>query len=265
MLSIIGDAPYKTQGKWNARMVTVQCDCGAVKDVAAKGVRAGHIKSCGCASGKGEKTIEEACGGMEHDFLTVAGETFGPKPARGASQRLAICICGCGKEFTASPSAIKHNRIRGCGCRASTHGLSDTSEYGIWCGIKARCFNENNPSYYRYGGRGITMCERWSDYANFIADMGPRNSPEDTCERMDNDGNYEPDNCIWASRAVQALNKSSIIKFKVDKSTFKLIEFAAETGVRVNWLYHQVQEKGRPMSEIIRDIRIALDKYAAAE
>lgn len=87
----------------------------------------------------------------------------------------------------------------------TTHGMKNTPTYTSWCAMKQRCTNSKRPSYNYYGGRGITYCERWKDFNNFLADMGVR--PEGTSlDRIDSNGNYEPDNCRWATYKVQARN-----------------------------------------------------------
>ena len=79
--------------------------------------------------------------------------------------------------------------------------------YWVWAAMRQRCENPSNPAYDRYGGRGITCCERWHRFPLFLEDMGPRPTPQHTLERLNNDKGYAPDNCIWATRREQSLNK----------------------------------------------------------
>ena len=86
------------------------------------------------------------------------------------------------------------------------HGMSRTSTYHIWQTMRQRCSNPNATAYASYGGRGITVCDRWQEFENFLADMGER--PEGlSLERVNNNGNYEPGNCVWATRKAQAANR----------------------------------------------------------
>ena len=95
-----------------------------------------------------------------------------------------------------------------------THGMSSSPEYKSWCGIKERCLNANNPKWKDYGGRGIKVCQSWHRFENFIEDMGKKPSKKHSVDRIDNDGNYEPDNCRWATQLQQARNKRDVKTYR---------------------------------------------------
>lgn len=122
------------------------------------------------------------------------------------------CSCDCGKESVASTWDLCLGHTKSCGClrhesRNKTHGMGDSTEYRIWCGMKSRCFNKRDVAFAHYGGRGISVCPRWrSSFEAFLADMGMRPSPNLSLDRIDNGGNYEPENCRWATRKQQLQN-----------------------------------------------------------
>lgn len=131
------------------------------------------------------------------------------------------CQCECGREKIVSGEHLRRGLIKSCGCYRvefgrkvgssfSTHRMTDTPEYQVWANMKDRCSNKRNGSFDRYGGRGIEVCDRWlGSFENFLADMGKRPSPNHSLDRWpNNDGNYDPGNCRWATRSQQQKNKN---------------------------------------------------------
>lgn len=118
-----------------------------------------------------------------------------------------------------------------CGCKQRTHGMSDTPEYRAFQKMWNRCTREAEDSYPHYGGRGIRVDAKWSTFEAFFADMGPRPSPAHSLERIDNNGNYTKDNCVWATRSEQVNNRRNTIRLTLDGVTKPLATWAAERGL----------------------------------
>jgi hypothetical protein len=154
------------------------------------------------------------------------------------------CKCDCGRIKTFAAGNLR--RIsRACGsCRkmpsgssapAFVHGRSKSPEFRSWRSMKARCLSESHSEYRHYGGRGITICERWESFVAFFDDMGPR--PKGTSlDRIDNNGNYEPGNCRWATTTEQSRNRRNSVDLTVDGVTKPLVEFAKDSGINQNTL-----------------------------
>lgn len=130
-----------------------------------------------------------------------------------------------------------------------THGLSrnpkgrHTSEYNAWMNMRQRCENPNFIGYSRYGGRGISVCDRWSYFANFIEDMGPKPSPRHTLDRTDTNGNYEPSNCRWATRKEQSANRRNTMLI----NGRPLVDVCEEAGVSPTTVWSRIL-RGWPQS-----------------
>lgn len=127
-------------------------------------------------------------------------------------------VCECGTTKVVAGTSLLGRKAVSCGCLRRemldrgnpTHGMSDAPEYEIWCGMVRRCTNPNNHAWPRYGGRGITVCDRWREsFETFLADVGPRPSDKHSIDRINNDGNYEPGNCRWATAREQVQNSST--------------------------------------------------------
>jgi len=145
-----------------------------------------------------------------------------------------ICICDCGKTVNVNGNSLRSGRTKSCGCLraeslsqlAKKHGLVNSPEYGVWQAMKKRCYDAKNSDYARYGGRGITVCDRWiNSFENFISDMGKRPNGY-SIDRINVDGNYEPSNCKWASSVEQANNKSNNAKYTYGAETHTIAEWA---------------------------------------
>jgi len=124
-----------------------------------------------------------------------------------------LCRCFCGRLFECRQNSLRSGNTRSCGClryRNTIRGENEhiTAEYRAWAEMKRRCYNSRCGCYMRYGGRGIIVCSRWLlSYRLFLQDMGRKPSVKHSIDRINNDGNYEPTNCRWATPHEQAVNK----------------------------------------------------------
>lgn len=152
-----------------------------------------------------------------------------------------VCLCNCGKEWTAQADNLVSGNTRSCGCHRRrrtgdlfrTHGESKkTPEWSVWCDMRKRCYDRDYKQYADYGGRGITVCDRWREsYENFLTDMGRRPSPQHQLDREKNDGPYSPDNCRWVTRKEQARNKRNNRLITHGGRTQCLAAWAEEIGI----------------------------------
>lgn len=156
-----------------------------------------------------------------------------------------ICQCDCGAVVTTATSSLTTGNTKSCGCQRvdssrlnglnnKTHGMTGTPEYKAWQSMKDRCENTSNQNYSNYGGRGITVCDRWRDsFENFYADMGPRPDSSLSVDREDVNGNYDPINCRWADFQTQSSNKRNNVRFEVNGEILIKAEIARRTNIPI--------------------------------
>lgn len=173
---------------------------------------------------------------MKHNMLTYLGEAG----SNSHQKRLWRLKCECGAETIAVAAQVRSGRTKSCGCLKALrrsqgnpkHGGRYHPLYATWCNMKARCDNPANPGYYNYGGRGITYCDRWVDFAKFLEDVGEKPFAEASLDRIDNDGDYEPENIRWADRSTQRRNsRGRLVPVEIGGETRLLNERCAEYGI----------------------------------
>ena len=182
-------------------------------------------------------------------FIDLTGKTFGKWTVlefhsynnRGSVKWL--CRCECGTEKPVITADLRRGRSTQCTrCARTRHGVSRSPEWNSWAAMRKRCSNPSYGNYHRYGGRNIVVCDRWlKSFVNFLADMGPKPSSKHTIDRIDNDGNYEPSNCRWATPKQQSRNKSTNHLVTHNGRTMCLVEWAEETGIGFVTLYCRLQ------------------------
>jgi hypothetical protein len=172
-----------------------------------------------------------------------------------------LCLCDCGTERKVAGSSLGNN-TKSCGClareelaernrRKNGPPLKSHPEYWIWDSMRRRCLNPQDASYPGYGGRGIGVCPSWAkSFEAFLADMGKRPSSSLTLERIDNDGNYEPGNCRWATRAEQSRNRRNNVFLEHNGRRMIAADWAKETGLSKSCIERRVR-RGMSVAEAL--------------
>lgn len=152
-------------------------------------------------------------GRMPRPRKNLTGSRFGMLTVESEAERHSNgkerwhCQCDCGLPITVLGNNLKTGNTTSCGCKPRKHGLLYHPLYNTWQQMRQRCNNPRHHAFQNYGGRGITVCSRWNNFACFVEDMGDRPSDEYTIDRIDNDKGYFPRNCRWATHAEQGENK----------------------------------------------------------
>jgi hypothetical protein len=220
------------------------CECGTKMPSTFGGdLRRGRVKSCGCllkdsAKAAGLKKVKDEIGN-KYGKLTVV-KALGKKYEKGRSHYWG-CDCDCGGYTEASGSNLRSGLVSSCGCvfqdgTTTTHGESRlgkvTREYRIWRDMISRCTNPKRNNYHLYGGRGITVCDRWrNSYEAFLEDMGRAPSKKHTLDRNENDKGYSPGNCSWETMSRQARNRRSTRMLTFQGRTMAASDWADELDI----------------------------------
>jgi len=226
--------------KWECK-----CDCGTIGIVSSYDIFKGKSTKCNKCNGNAfEDLTNKIFNGWK--VIKYDGKLSG--------HSMWICNCKCGNFVRVCGSSLKDGRSKRClkcsGNLRSKHGFTSTKNkhplYNIWISMLARCENPNSTNFHLYGARGIKVCDRWKDCRNFSEDMGLRPFRY-TIERIDNNGNYEPSNCRWASYEDQGKNKRNNRILSFEGKTQILGEWAKEWKVKACtlWRYlncHSMQE-----------------------
>lgn len=204
----------------------------------------------------------------------VTGQRFGRLTAicrvDGSRRTTWTFACDCGTTKSAPLYPVQNGRIKSCGClrdevrsaRSRTHGHSigatRTPELRSYRKMKERCLNKNHDVFSYYGGRGITVCERWQNsFQAFLDDMGPR-PPGMSLDRIDADGNYEPRNCRWATPAEQSNNRRNNVVVTVGGLRMTLKQYALECGVGYKALHARVRQRGQSLDDAVAALTRAM-------
>jgi hypothetical protein len=213
-----------------------RCVCGTERVIRYSHVRNGNSKSCGC---RGRPPVHV---GQRHGQWTVLEKSgYG-----------YLCRCSCGTERVVASADLSWGRSKSCGCinnrspklgPKEQHGMSSSPEFNVWRSMLNRCRVPTNKVYQHYGGRGISVCDRWTSFEAFFEDMGPRPSAKHTIERIDNNGNYCPENCQWVTMQVQQNNRRNNVRLTLQGRTQTQTQWSMELGIPLSTIRHR-KKKG---------------------
>lgn len=192
---------------------------------------------------------------MKRVFNDLTGKRFGKLyvigvDENGGRKTKYFCQCDCGNIKSIRADALIGGMTKSCGCIKKdqdrinlaanhSHKMSGTRIYGIWQGIKGRCENENNPRYDRYGGRGIKVCDEWDKSFEAFYEWAIENGYSEnlTIDRIDNDGDYSPQNCKWSTNEEQCNNRSTCIYITIGNETKTLMQWCEVFNIDYKMVY----------------------------
>jgi hypothetical protein len=251
-LLVIEEAGKNKFGKFLWRCL---CDCGKETIVIGSHLVNKITRSCGCLNTEsGGNYLREH--GQRNTLIDIIGQRFGFLTVVSLSHQDTVskiyywkCKCDCGNEVTVRGKDLRSGNTKSCGCyrdsslgdRSRTHGLSRTRIYAIWENMRGRCQCKSKSSYYNYGERGICVCNEWEDFEVFYKWAQLTGYTENlTIERIDNNGNYCPENCRWATKQEQNKNTRRTVKVKYKGEERTIIALAEEFNLPRKLVYKRV-------------------------
>ena len=225
---------------------------------------------CNCGNtairtGKALKSSKNSgCDICRWSYLDLTGKVFGSltvisKHSSGNGEVIWNCKCDCGNVIQVSTGKLNFGLTTSCGCakrnriieRSTTHGLSNTRLYKIWCDMKKRCCNYSSKRYKDYGGRGIAVCNEWkNDFMSFYNWAMANGYKENlTIERKDVNGNYCPENCTWITKSEQSRNQRKTIRYTIFGIEKPLIEWCEYAEIKNSRAYQRYRNGNPPFDE----------------
>lgn len=245
----VGSDP-RGKARWHVR-----CDCGEGTFADTNSLRSGTKTSCGCKVGRAAaernaRTHHGSMVGQQFGRLTVMERRGSDRNQKA----LWLAECACGARVTKTTGQLRSGHTRSCGClRSETakrtftkHGLTAgrraSPEIATWSAMIRRCHDPRESHYPWYGARGIKVCARWrASFGAFLADMGIRPGPGFTLDRIDNDGDYTPENCRWATSAEQSRNRSDNHWIEIDGERRTLVDWARARGLKYQTIVKRIE------------------------
>lgn len=211
---------------------------------------------------------------LAHNFSDLTGKRFGrllvveyagKRIVPDARKRSGVtilywsCLCDCGNSCIVPRACLTKKSTRSCGClnidtiiaRNTSHGMTDTPTHNSWRAMMERCYNPKTVSFKNYGGRGVRVCDRWHAFENFLADMGERPSVSHSLDRSDNEKDYSPDNCTWATKKQQSRNTRRNVIVTYLGRNYVLTDLAIEVGIPYGTLRSRIFEAGNSPEEAV--------------
>lgn len=228
------------------------CSCGNHSIVTSGNLKSGAVKSCGClkleANSERHRDRAQAYEGLRFGLLVIESV----ESCEGGTK--CRCICDCGKSTVKTLTLVVNGKIRSCGClvtngrkrQTPTREITGTPTHTSWLAMLSRCHNPNHHAYDRYGGKGITVCDRWkesSGFLNFFLDMGLRPDGK-SIDRIDNNGNYTPENCRWATRSEQNRNRKTTPLYEYEGRMVSCAELSEISAFSRNTIRDRIKNLG---------------------